>query len=262
MLNLIGIGLNSKSVTLEALEVIKKSDYVFLENYTSVLDCSKEELEKIYGVKIELASRDLTEKDDEIVELSKKNIVSFLVVGDVFGATTHTDLFLRAKQANVEIVVYHNASILTAIGITGLELYKFGKTTSIVFPDDGWMPNTPYLVLKDNLEKGLHTLCLLDIKVSEPSKEDLLKENYVPKPSRFMSINEALKIMLELEEKNNLKLISKDTLVVGVARLGVRPLIKKGTIAELLEFDFKEPLHSLIIPGKLHFMEEDVLNYY
>lgn len=45
-----------------------------------------------------------------------------LVVGDPFGATTHTDLVLRAKEANVPYQVVHNASILNAVGCSGLQV--------------------------------------------------------------------------------------------------------------------------------------------
>lgn len=262
MLNLIGLGLNSKSISVEALDLVKSADFVYLESYTSAFDKSVSELEAFYGRKIIVATRDLTEKEDEIVNNAKSGVVCFLVIGDVFGATTHTDLFIRAKKEGVGVKVYHNASILTAVGITGLELYKFGKTTSIVFEDDGWLPDTPYKVLKQNLSNGLHTLFLLDIKVSEPSKNDLLKENYVPLPSRFMTVNDALKVLLKLEEKNKDGLINENTLVVGVARLGSDFYIKKGSVKELLNHDFGAPLHSLIIPGKLHFIEEEMLDYY
>ena len=62
-----------------------------------------------------------------------ENDVAFLVVGDVFSATTHVDLALRARKADVKVHLIHNASILTAVGDTGLSLYKFGKTASIPF---------------------------------------------------------------------------------------------------------------------------------
>ena len=263
MLYLIGLGLNSKSVSVQALKVIKNADHVFLENYTSIFNSTKKELEEFYERKISLADRDFTEKSDEIVRLAKKEDVCFLVIGDVFSATTHTDIFLRAKKNSVEVEVLHNASILTAVGITGLELYKFGKTTSIVFPDDNWMPKTPYTVLKDNKEKNMHTLFLLDIKVSEPDKKDMLKTKAKPNPPRFMTIKQALEILLELESTHKEQVLSKDTLAVGVARLGEKDqLIKKGSINELLNYDFKGPLHSLIIPAKLHFIEEEVLSHY
>src|SRR3989338_2358035 len=132
-LYLIGLGLNNeKDITVNGLEAVKKCDLVYLENYTSVLNCSKEALEKFYGKKIILARRSLVEDDDnELIENSKAKNVAFLVAGDPLAATTHIDLFLRARKEGITCNIIHNASILTAIGVTGLQLYKFGKTTSI-----------------------------------------------------------------------------------------------------------------------------------
>ncbi|MBR9676023.1 diphthine synthase [Candidatus Woesearchaeota archaeon] len=264
-LYMIGLGLGSaKDITLRGLEAIKKSDYVYLENYTSTLPASRETLEKFYGKEILLATRDLVEKNaDEIIEAAKKKNVCFLVVGDVFGATTHTDLYLCAKKKKVEVELIHNASIINAVSATGLELYKFGKTTSIVFEEEGWFPNTPYEVLESNQKHNLHTLFLLDIKISEPSKEDLLKENNKPQLSRYMSIRQAIEILFKLEKKHKKKLIKKDTMMVGVARL-TQPeqKIVYAKAKTLLETSLGGPLHCLIIPGKLHFVEEEFLEQF
>jgi len=176
---------------------------------------------------------------------AKENNVAFLVVGDVFSATTHTDLFLRAKEKNIEIKIIHNTSILTAVGQVGLELYKYGKTTSMPFFEKSFEPETPYKVIKSNLEHGLHTLILLDIKKKE---------------NRFMTINIALEQFKQIEKKRKERIITKDLRVVGCARIGNKnSVIKYGKVKDLINFNFGEPLHCLIIPGKLHFMEEEML---
>ena len=71
----------------------------------------------MYGKPIILADR-------EMVEEKVNNILSevhgsdvFLVVGDPFGATTHTDLVVRAKALGVDVKVVHNASVKNAIRI-------------------------------------------------------------------------------------------------------------------------------------------------
>ena len=47
-LYMIGLGLNDeKDVTLNGLNLIKKSKQVYLEAYTSILNCSQEDLEKL-----------------------------------------------------------------------------------------------------------------------------------------------------------------------------------------------------------------------
>src|SRR3989338_10758312 len=134
----VGLGLgNEKDITLNGLEAVKKGDVVYLENYTSVLNVPKQKLEELYGKKVVLARRTLVEADDKkIIKNAKSSNVAFLVAGDSLSATTHIDLWMRAKKEGVKCFVIHNASILTAVGVTGLQLYKFGKTTSIPFEND------------------------------------------------------------------------------------------------------------------------------
>lgn len=266
-LYLIGLGLyDAQDITLRGLEAIKSCDIIYLEHYTSILAQSKESLEELYGKEVRIASRDLVEKDADIllIEAAKDKNIALLVVGDVFGATTHTDLMMRAKEAGVKVDIIYNASILNAVGVVGLELYKYGKTTSIVFADDNWLPQTPYDVIKNNHSLGLHTLCLLDIKVAEPSKEDLIKqargEIVKAAPPRYMSVAQGLDVLMRIEHEREEQVLSEDTLVVGVARVGHPDCcIKSGSIRELMTYDFGAPLHCIIIPGKLHHMEEEAL---
>ena len=170
-LYLIGIGLgDEKDITLKGLEIIKRCGKVWLESYTSVLGCSKAELERLYGRAVDLADRDLVEKDsDRLLETAKSGDTALLVVGDPMSATTHVDLMLRARKAGIAVEVVHNASVMTAVGVVGLELYKYGKTTSIVFPDEKMPVEAHYDAVKENLSRGLHTLCLLDIKMGDGS---------------------------------------------------------------------------------------------
>ena len=262
MLYMIGIGLgDERDITVKGLDAIKKSDRVFYENYTSI-SRALNGLQDLSGKKFELASRDLVESHAEkIISEAKQGVVSFLVVGDVFGATTHTDLYLRAKKEGVEIKIINNASIINAVGNTGLELYRFGQTTSIVFDDDNWLPDAPYNVIFNNKKNGLHTLCLLDIKMAEPSVENLKKGIMVPEPPRFMTVNKAIEVLEKLEKKNNKSLISDDTFIVGVARIGSdSELILSGKLKDVKNKDFGKPLHSLIIPGKLHDLEREMLD--
>jgi len=246
-LYLIGLGLSSeKDISCRGLEIIKKCDTIYLENYTSLLQCTVKDLETFYGKKIILADRELTEqKEEQLVLEAKKKEVAFLVVGDPFSATTHIELFRLAKEKNIPVKVIHNASVLTAIGITGLQLYKFGKTTSIPFLEDHPQLETPYLVLKENQQQGLHTLMLLDLK---------------PELHQFLTVNGALEILLQIEARKKEHLITTKTLAVGCARLGADNfLVKSGTVAEILKFDFGKPPHCLIFPGKMHFLEEEMV---
>lgn len=244
-LYLIGLGLSDeKDITIKGLDAVKKSQHIYLENYTSLLNCSKEDLEKFYGKKIILADREITEqKSEEILEKAKKEDVAFLVIGDPLCATTHIDLLQRAKDNKIKTEVIHNTSIITAIGTTGLQVYKFGKTTSIPFPQKDYLPETPYNILKENQSINAHTLFLLDLD---------------PKNNKFMTIKEAVKFLLEIEKKRKEKIISENTKIIGCSRIGMKDQkIKFEKIKELLKEDFGKPPYCIIIPAKLHFMEEE-----
>lgn len=264
-LYMIGLGLfNEKDITVRGLEAVKKCDFVYLEHYTSILSVSVETLEKYYHKKIIIADRDMVEKKaDEILDKAIKKDVALLVVGGVFSATTHIDLMIRAKDAGVKVEVINNASIMNSIGVTGLELYKFGKTTSITFPEEGFKPTSAYEVIQKNQFLGLHTLCLLDIKMKEESIDDLKKERKNPLPPRFMTLNEAITSLLEMEKEKKQGIITENTLIVGCARIGSPDQkIVYGTAKELLTAEFGAPLHCLIVTGALHFMEEEALAMY
>ena len=248
-LNFIGIGLNDeKDITVKGLELVKKSNFVYLDSYTSKINCPIEQLEKLYGKKIILANREFVENDEnEILKNAKAKEVSFLIVGDVFPATTHMDLYLRAKRAGIKTVVVHNASVLTAIGITGLQLYKFGKVTSI--PINNENVETPYDALKENQKNNLHTLFILDLK--SDSNDSL-------------TLNDAIRYLLKTEIKRGDRVFNDNTLCVGCAKLGSNDqIIKAGKAKELLKYDFKKGMQCLIVPAKqLHFMEEEGLKMY
>ncbi|KAK3256743.1 hypothetical protein CYMTET_34136 [Cymbomonas tetramitiformis] len=143
MFYLIGLGLgDEKDITLRGLEAIKKCSKLYLEAYTSILLVDKTKLEALYGKPVEVADREVVEqKVDTILEEARDTDVAMLIVGDPFGATTHSDLMLRAKELGVKVSVVHNASILNAVGACGLQLYNFGQTVSICFFTDTWRPD-------------------------------------------------------------------------------------------------------------------------
>lgn len=82
---------------------------------------------------------------------------------EIFRATTHTDLVVRAKKMGVEVKVIHNASVMNAIGVCGLQLYRYGETVSIPFFTEEWRPDSFYEKIQNNCRLGLHTLCLLGL---------------------------------------------------------------------------------------------------
>eukprot|EP01132_Coremiostelium_polycephalum_P001191 gene1191-1504_t len=267
VLYVIGLGLgDEKDVTVKGLEAIKKSSKVYLEAYTSLLggSTSVERMEAYYEKKLIIADREMVESGcDEMLEESKTQDISFLVVGDPFGATTHTDLVMRAKELGIRVNVIHNASIMNAVGCCGLQLYTFGQTISMVFFTDESKPDSFYDRVKVNRQNGLHTLCLLDIKVKEQSIENLCRGRKIYEPPRFMTVNQCLEQMLEIESLRGEGVYDENTPCFGLSRVGQDDqLIVSGTMKELIEVDFGAPLHSVVIAGNMHFIETDYFNLF
>ena len=231
---------------MKGLSIIKQCRKIYLENYTSLLQCKIEQLENLYHKKIILTDRNTAERlDQQIIQEAKKDNIAFLIIGDPVSATTHIELFKQAKENKIEVKILHNASILTAIGITGLQLYKFGKTTSLPFHEN--VPNleTPYNILNENQSIGAHTLFLLDLN---------------PSQHKFLTIPQAIETLELIEKNKQLNLINKTTKALACARLGANNyLIKYNTLEKLKTFNYGQPPYCLIIPGKLHFLEQEML---
>ncbi len=122
VLYMIGLGLSDeKDITVKGLEAVKKSSKVYLEMYTAILMISKEKLEAFFEKPVIEADRNFVETGcQEMIDQAKEDVVSFLVVGDPFCATTHSDLYLRCVESGVKVEVIHNASIVSAVGCCGL----------------------------------------------------------------------------------------------------------------------------------------------
>ena len=237
MLTFIGLGLGGvKDISVKGLEAVKRCDAVYLENYTSKLtNASVSELEKFYGKKVILADRIMVENDvQKILDEAKRKDVSLLIIGDVFGATTHAMILLEAKKQGIKVEIIHNASILNVVGEVGLELYKFGHITSIPFENKNIQ--TPVEIFKKNYENNLHTLFLLDLD---------------PKNGKFMTVNEAADYLI----RNGVGNIR----AVACGALGSKNSeIRAGNLKDL---DIKGFPQCLIIPAKkLHFVEEEALD--
>ncbi|KON33459.1 MAG: hypothetical protein AC479_04495 [miscellaneous Crenarchaeota group-6 archaeon AD8-1] len=231
----VGLGLNDeKGVSIRGLEEIKSAKNVFIELYTNLMpNFSIDNLRKISGKNPYILSRyELEEEKGEIIlKAAERGKTIFLVPGDPLIATTHISLRLEAKKRKIKTSVIHGTSVISAIiGATGLH-----KNFS----------ETPYDVIAQNKINGLHTLCLLDINA---------------KKKQFLSINDALKILLDIETKRKQKLVNFDTLVVGAARIGsISQFIKADYLSDLIKTNFGGPPQSLIFPGELHFMETEAL---
>lgn len=270
MLYIIGLGLgNEKDITLRGLEAVKACDKVYIESYTSLLSFGISSdglstLEKLYGKPVVLADREtVEEKADAILSEAQESDVAFLVVGDPFGATTHTDLVVRAKKLGVDVKVVHNASVMNAVGVCGLQLYRYGETVSIPFFTETWRPSSFYEKIQRNRVLGLHTLCLLDIRVKEPSLESLCRGRKQYEPPRYMTIGTAIEQLLEVEQMRGESAYNDNTHCVGFARLGSEDqMVVAGSMKQLLTVDFGAPLHCLVIVGETHPVEEEMLDFY
>jgi len=250
MLYLVGLGLyDEKDISLRAIEILKSADEIYAENYTNFYHGNLKNLEKIAGINKPITI--LKRKDIESGEILYKNAllkdVVLLVPGDPMFATTHSSIILDAEKRKIKVKIIHSSSIYSAIAETGLITYKFGRTTTIAFPYKYTIPSSPYKIFRENFEKNLHTLMLLDIDVEG---------------NKFLSINQGLEILLKLEEDAKEDIVRKATFVC-CARLGsddtIIKAVKGKDIEKILNFDFGNPPHCIIAAANLHFIEEEMI---
>lgn len=247
----VGLGLHDEAgLSLKGLEEIKSADAVFMEHYTSFMPgLSLNRLAELSGRTVQLVNRRMLEDENGqiLLKAAEKGKAVLLVPGDPLIATTHIALRLEAEKRGIKTRIVHGASIVSAaIGLSGLHSYKFGRSVTIPFPEN--FSETPYSVIAENKERGLHTLCLLDINVEE---------------NRYLTISEALKTLKHIEEKRRMGIVSPGTIAVGIARAGsTNPTVKADFIEALIEHDFGKPPYTLIFPGKLHFTEAEALIFF
>ncbi|KZX12275.1 diphthine synthase [Methanobrevibacter curvatus] len=279
MLYFVGLGLfDIKDISIKGLDTLKKADKIYAEFFTSKLfGSSIEAIEELIAKKIIILNRQEVEEDNLFFNDADKLNVALITGGDPLIATTHTDFLVEAKNKGIDYEVIHGSSILSAApGLSGLQAYKFGKVTTIPFPDENFFPKSPYLNIISNLKNNAHTLVLLDIQAHK---------------NRYMTINQGLKYLMKINEdlkndlnknlssdlndglssdldesnqinskNNNEAILNEESLVIGIARAGSPDvLIKAGKIKDLIDFDFGGPLHCLVIPSKLHIVEGEYL---
>lgn len=244
----VGLGLHDqRGITLRGLDELSRADIVFAEFYTATLKPgSLEALSAECGRTIQLLDRKAVEDGGAIISASMDSRVALLVAGDPMTATTHVDLRLRAEKEGIPTEVIQGVSVMTAVpGLLGLQHYKFGRTTTLPFPQEGYSPTSPYEVVEDNLARGLHTLVLLDIDAEG---------------GRYMTANEGLHLLLDMERRVGHDAVGERTIACVVARAGAPDAaVRCGELAKLAVEDFGPPLHSIVVPGKLHFLEEEAL---
>jgi len=207
----------------------------------------KGDIEKVVRQSVRLLKReDIENREAIILEPAQKKKVGLLIPGDPLISTTHVSLLLSAKELGIRTKIVHNASIISAAtSKSGMQNYKFGMSASIPFPF-GFVPETPYNVLKQNLGLGLHTLLFLDIENNEKKK--------------CMTVNQAIEYLLNIEKKRKENVFTHNTLCIALCNIGSdKEIIRADKAKKLLKLNFGSAPHCLIVPGKLHFMEKEYL---
>ena len=141
-------------------------------------------------------------------------------------------------------------------------MYLFGQTISIPYFDKSHANISYYDKILENQSIGIHTLCLLDIKVKEPTFETMTMEKKEFLPPRYMSVAEGIAQLLEIGEREDRqgRVISPDTICIGLARVGkADQKIFAAPMHELANTDFGAPLHSLVVPGDMREYEWEAI---
>ena len=247
----VGLGLSGvDGMTVKALNALKECDKIYAEFYTSTLiGTTIEDLEKAVGKPVIVQYRSQVEEDKELPDIikdAKTQRVAFVTAGDTMLATTHVDLRIQAMYEGIPVRMITGVSIFTAApAVFGLQPYKFGRTVTLPFQEQNYLPKSPYDHIMANRNLGLHTLILLDIRAEE---------------LRYMTAKDAIEWLLTAEDKWGEGVVTDKTLLCVVSHAGADDMkLNAGYPRELLERDLGAPLQSLILPGKLHFMEAEAL---
>lgn len=268
MLYVIGIGIDEfESLSLGSLEILKKSDIVYLERFTGFI--SDEFMKNLSSllrnpsdsksrndIEIKFIKRWFVEDGREVLENAKKSHVSILVYGDPLVATTYNELLVRAKKQSIEFRVIHSSSgILSLMGESGLQPYKFGKMVTMM--DDPMSSITVYNTIYENMCLGLHTLILTEYN------NDDEKNNFQSSSNPFfLSPSRVMDLLLEREKEIKLINFSAETFGMVATKIGHKEsAFNSGTIKSLLKLEYAGGPNSIIIPGRLHFTEVDAISH-
>ena len=228
---LIGTGV-AFDLTLAGLEALRSCDEAFIETYTNPMGSKEiETLEAACGRKIQVLARERLESD-YLLDKAKSSRICILASGDPLTATTHVTLVIGARQKGIPVRVIHNSSIHSvAPARSGLQMYRFGKTASLVNPRPNYKPTSSLDIIRENLKRDLHTLVLLDTE---------------PQP---MQVGAALELLSEFERAIVLSRVGHDD-----------EKIAYGKISGLKNKELGRAPFTVIIPAKLHPVEQEFLD--
>jgi diphthine synthase len=242
----VGLGLGSRGLSLEGAHRIGASDVAYVEEYTSPSPPDLlRTLESVTGKKLALVSRQFVEDGKRILEQAATSSVVLAVQGDPMIATTHNDLRYRAISHGISTSVVHGTTIAAAAASeSGLHYYKFAGAITFTRQSVSHYQEV-YRRLHRNLLEGQHTLLLLEYDTEEKRGAD----------PAF-----AFEKLLDAEANFKRQIIAGDTFVIVLSRLGMPDQrMQGGRMGSFLEADFGAPPHCVIVPGRLHFTEEEVL---
>ncbi|MEM0075051.1 MAG: diphthine synthase [Conexivisphaerales archaeon] len=247
-LALIGLGVQgSAGIPLGGLEYIKESEIIYADTYTSPWpDELLDELKARFNKEIHVASRALIEDGRKILSEATHKKVALLVMGDPLLATTHIAIKGRAKEMGIDTKVFYSSSIINVIfGETGLHIYKLGRVITAA-RGSGYLPDSIYTEVKENLIMKKHTLVLLEHDPELPNQ---------------LSPNDVLNEFSRLETNFKLGVFSPERLLIIASRIGWSDQsICVGTMKDLMFKNFGKPPHSLLIPAEFHYTEIDALS--
>jgi len=235
MFYIIGLGLNEKGISAEGKTALKKCHKVYLENYTIEFPYKLEKLEKLLGKKVKLLNRDDVENNKIIFESKKKN-TALLIYGSPFFATTHITLIKECIDNEIEYKIIYSSSVFEAVAESGLQLYKFGKIASMPKWEKNFKPDSFVEIIKENRSINAHSLILIDIG---------------------LSFNNAIDQLIKSSKTKNFEIEN----ILVCSQLGFNSKFYYGKINRLKNKKIKAPF-CFVIPGKMHFLEEEILKIY
>jgi len=225
---------------------MKAADLTYFERYTSPPSTTLvADLEAATGKRVLTVPREFVEDGREILEKAGSSRVVLAVQGDPMIATTHNDLRVRAASRGIATSVIHGATIpAAAASESGLHYYKFGGTITFTLESASHHQDV-YQRIQHNLLEGQHTLLLLEYDVE---KNQGVEPGFV------------FDRLLDAEKNFKREVLSERTLAVVLGRVGMKDeAVTGGLIGQLRGSSFGPPPHCVIIPGRLHFTEEEAL---
>src|SRR5438309_6668526 len=246
MLWFVGLGISGPSgIGLDTLKILKNADIVYCEIFTNPIPQSELlKIKRMVKGEFKTAARWMVEDGKIILKDARKKNVVLLSYGDPYIATTHIELRTRAILEKIKTKTIHAASAITSlVGECGLHYYKVGKPVTMMNEKQS-IPSV-YYTIYENLIAGSHTIIIL--------KYNKDKKFFLDPKDAFSNL-----LMAEKEQKRNI--VYKSSIAIVASRIGSKnQQIVTGKLSTLKKMDFSKPPHSIIIPGKMHFTENDAL---